>query len=114
MKTGLAIAIRREQIGLSQVDLAKAVGVSKATICRWESGDISNMRRDRIQKLAAALNVSPISLLDEDTDGLFSDIEKGAPDNDVRSAVMERIKQLSDEQAIRLLAFLEAISEEKQ
>ena len=67
MKTGLAIAMRREQIGMTQEELAKAVGVSKASISRWESGDISNMRRDRIQKLADALHVSPLELLDEET-----------------------------------------------
>ena len=69
MKIGLAIAKRREEIGLTQEELAKAVGVSKASISRWESGDISNMRRDRIQKLANALKVSPLELLGEETDG---------------------------------------------
>ena len=69
MKTGLAIARRREELGLSQVDLAKAVGVSKASVCRWESGDISNMKRDKIQNLADALHISPIDLLDEETEG---------------------------------------------
>jgi repressor LexA len=70
MKTGLAIAKRREEIGMTQDELAKIVGVSKASISRWESGDITNMRRDRIQKLANALNVSPLSLLEEETKGL--------------------------------------------
>lgn len=69
MKIGLAIAMRREQVGLTQEELAKAVGVSKASVCRWESGDISNMRRDRIQKLANALNISPLELLNEETEG---------------------------------------------
>ncbi len=105
MKTGLAIAIRREQIGMSQVDLANAVGVSKATICRWESGDISNMRRDRIQKLAEALKVSPISLLDEETDGLFSDAEKPLEPIALRASVSDWIKILngmSDDNLIKL------------
>ena len=70
MKMGLAIAIRREQLGLTQEELAQRVGVTKASISRWESGDISNMRRDRIQKLADALCVSPLSLLEDETDGL--------------------------------------------
>lgn len=70
MKIGLAIAIRREEIGLTQDELAQAVGVSKSTICRWESGDISNMKRDKIQRLADALKVSPLALLDDETDGL--------------------------------------------
>lgn len=117
MKTGLAIAMRREQMGLSQVDLAKAVGVSKATICRWESGDISNMRRDRIQKLADALNVSPISLLDEETDGLF-DIDKGTPGYDEekppeprltekQAAMIERIKNLTPDQVKQVKDYIE-------
>lgn len=70
MKIGLAIALRREEKGLTQEELAKAIGVSKSTICRWESGDISNMRRDRIQSLASALDVSPLSLLEDETEGL--------------------------------------------
>ena len=78
MKTGLAIAMRREQIGLSQEELGRIVGVSKATISRWESGDISNMRRDRIQKIADALRISPIALLEEETDG-FTEYTKNAP-----------------------------------
>ena len=35
------------------------VGVSEATISRWESGDIANMKRDKIVSLAKALHVSP-------------------------------------------------------
>lgn len=76
MKTGLAIAQRREEIGMTQDELAKAVGVSKTSISRWESGDISNMRRDRIQKLAEALRVSPLSLLEEETDGLADTVSQ--------------------------------------
>ena len=72
MKTGIAIAKRREEIGMTQEQLADFVGVSKATISRWESGDISNMRRDRIQKIAAALQISPLDLLYEDIDKGFT------------------------------------------
>ena len=111
MKMGLAIARRREELEMTQEELAKSVGVNKATICRWESGDISNMRRDRIQKLAAALKVSPIALLEEDTDGLFSDIKKNAPDDAVRSALIDKVIQMSDSQAERLLALLESMEE---
>lgn len=40
-------------------DVAQSVGVSEATISRWESGDIANMKRDKIVSLAKALHVSP-------------------------------------------------------
>lgn len=45
-------------------DIAKAVGVSKATVHRWESGDIENIRRDKIAKLAQALHTTPAYLMD--------------------------------------------------
>lgn len=53
---------RRIELGLSQDDVAKFVGVTKATISRWESGNIANMRRDRIMKLSSVLQISPATI----------------------------------------------------
>lgn len=50
---------RRIELGLTMLDVARAVGVSEATISRYESGNIKNMRRDRIEKYAQILQVSP-------------------------------------------------------
>lgn len=67
---------RRVNLGMTMKDLADLVGVSEATISRWESGDIANMKRDRIFRLSKALRVSPISLLgwgdDEEEQVIFS------------------------------------------
>lgn len=52
------LADRRKQIGLTQKEVADAVGVSEATVSRWESGEIANMRRDRIAALAKILGCS--------------------------------------------------------
>lgn len=54
---------RRLDLGLTMLEVAKIVGVSEATISRYESGNIKNMRRDRINKYAQALNVDPTLLL---------------------------------------------------
>lgn len=53
----------RKAKGLTLTELATRVGVSAGTISRWESGEIANMRRDRIALLAKALNVKPTDLL---------------------------------------------------
>ena len=45
-------------------EVANSVGVSEATVSRWESGDIRNMRRDKIAALARTLDVSPAVLMD--------------------------------------------------
>lgn len=58
MKLGELLAARREYLNLSQQEVATAIGTNKPTISRYETGDISNMRRDRIYKLANVLNLS--------------------------------------------------------
>lgn len=54
---------RRKELGLTMLEVAKAVGVSEATVSRYESGDIKNMRRDRIEKYAKVLKVSPALII---------------------------------------------------
>jgi len=61
---------RRIELGLTMLEVAKLVGVSEATISRYESGNIKNMRRDRIEKYASALKVSPSSFLDINEDNI--------------------------------------------
>ncbi len=50
-------------MGATMEDIAKAVGVSKPTVQRWESGEIENIRRDKIWKLAKALHTTPAYLM---------------------------------------------------
>lgn len=54
---------RRLELGLTLKDIAEQVGVTVPTISRWESGDIANMRRDKIVSYAKALNVSPTVIM---------------------------------------------------
>ena len=54
---------RRIELGLTLEDIALKVKVSPATISRWETGDIANMRRDRIVALAKALEISPAVIM---------------------------------------------------
>lgn len=50
---------RRVKLGLTQKEVADYVGVSEATLSRWESGQIENLKRNRIAALAKILKVSP-------------------------------------------------------
>lgn len=54
---------KRKELGLTMLEVANKVGVSEATVSRWESGDIANMRRDKIVLLANALNVTPAYIM---------------------------------------------------
>lgn len=76
MDIGDIIYNRRKELGLTMEEVGNAVGVNKSTVKKWENGDISNMRRDKIALLAKALKLSPIDLVncketelsDEDTE----------------------------------------------
>lgn len=59
MATNDIIKARRLELGLTLREVADAVGVSEGTVSRWESGDIANMRRDKISKLAGVLRIDP-------------------------------------------------------
>lgn len=57
------INAQRKRLNLTLKEVADYVGVSEATVSRWESGNIANMRRDRISALAQILRVSPIEIM---------------------------------------------------
>jgi len=60
---------RRRELGITLKDVAKIVGVSESTVQRWESGNIKNLRHDKIIKLAAALKTTPAYLMGWDPEG---------------------------------------------
>ncbi|MBE6106756.1 helix-turn-helix domain-containing protein [Anaerovibrio lipolyticus] len=49
----------RIEAGLTMKELADLVGVSEATVSRWESGNIASMKHPQIANLCKALHISP-------------------------------------------------------
>ena len=62
MEANEKIKLLRSELGLTLEDVGKAVGVGKSTVRKWETGDIANMRRDKIVKLARVLHTTPAYL----------------------------------------------------
>ena len=54
---------RRKELGITLEEIGSYVGVSKATVQRWETGGIANMRRDRIKKLSEILQLDAEQLI---------------------------------------------------
>ena len=63
MKKGDDIKSRRLALGLTLEEVGQHVGVGKSTVRKWETGAISNMRRDKIAKLAEILEVDPVYII---------------------------------------------------
>ncbi len=70
MNIGDLIYKRRKVLGLTLEQVGNAVGVSKSTVKKWESGYISNMRRDKIALLAKVLQIKPTELIDDTLDAI--------------------------------------------
>ncbi|SUK14682.1 transcriptional repressor [Staphylococcus agnetis] len=83
------IKSRRLELNLTLEQVGNMVGVGKSTVRKWETGDIENMRRDKIVKLAKALRVSPSFIMGFEDD---------------KEVVQEQDQQLSNSKQIDNLA----------
>lgn len=76
------IKARRKEIGLSADDVAEALGVSRATVYRYESADIEKLPTTIIEPLAKVLKCSIAYLMgweekpNTNNDFYLSDLEK--------------------------------------
>ncbi len=55
----------REEAKIRPTDLAKAIGVSNATVSDWESGEIKKLEGENLLKVCDFLNISPNWLIFE-------------------------------------------------
>ena len=63
MTRGQRIRLRREELFISQTDLAKRVNISKQTLYKYENDIITNIPSDKIEEIAHVLGVSPSYIL---------------------------------------------------
>ncbi len=89
MTIGERIKFLRESRDLTLEQLGALVGVGKSTVRKWETGDIANMRRDKIEKLANAFHVSPLYILGIDPEG-----SPALPDNIIPMPAMNTVPLL--------------------
>ena len=62
-ETGKRIKARRKEMKISAATLAERVGLSKATIHRYENGDIKNIKMPVLESIAEVLKVNPLWLI---------------------------------------------------
>ena len=100
----MKIDLRRQryEVGLTMAEVAKKVGVSEATVSRWESGDIKNMKRDKIVLLANALNVSPALLMDWD-------VPTSSAGDVQESEITQLCQKLSDTDRNKVIGFINGL-----
>jgi len=67
---GTFIKIRKDELGLSDTDIATAVGISRSNVSRWQTGGIAKIAHRHIKPLAEILQCDPMVFLwDDDSVG---------------------------------------------
>ena len=79
MSVGTNIRRFRELKGLSQIELAKALGESRQTVYKYETGVVANIPFSKIEKIANILECSPTDLTGWQRDNVVLLREDSAP-----------------------------------
>lgn len=98
MNIGDRIRLRRNQLDKTLEEVGKIVGVTRATIQRYENGNIQNIPSDKIELLAKALKTTPAYLMgweDEET------IEQNAQEQ----KIIESFNKLNTEGKEKVIAY---------
>jgi transcriptional regulator with XRE-family HTH domain len=113
----------RERAGLNQAQLAQAVGVSRAAVSQWESGDTKSMQPVNLFKVARALNCSAEWLATGngaiEPNGIVAGVLHELPEED-RQAVFDFIQYkidrapqiIASDHVARYTAMIERIKED--
>lgn len=99
------IKVLRAERNATLEDIGKAVGVSKTTVQRWESGEIANVRRDKIYKLAKALNTTPSYLMGWDNEDPDSPKPQSTVSGSDEAHLVDLYRELNPEGQERLLNY---------
>lgn len=85
---GDRLAAARENANMTQAQLARRLGVRKATLTGWED-DLSEPRANKLQMIAGLLNVSIMWLLNGEGDGVTAPDDDTSVGEDLGHAVAE-------------------------
>ncbi len=92
MTVGERIKELRTKLGMSQVDFADKINVSKQTLYKYENNIVTNIPSDKIEAAAKVGNISPSYLMGWKTE---DDYWEEAIDYDMRARIDEFPDELS-------------------
>ena len=99
----LTIKTLRKKKKLTQQELADLLGVTKATVQKYENGGIKNLKQETIQKLCKIFSVHPSVFLPSFEEGLRREV-----------AVIEEIKLLFGEECMNTVGMYLSLPDEGQ
>ena len=112
MTIGQRIKQKRKEMKLSADELAIILGKNRATIYRYENGDIENLPIDVLEPIAKALNTTPAYLMGWENvkkkNNARADIAQRLFDDDLFLSIVEDLSKLDENQLLSIRQMLAA------
>lgn len=114
MSIGATIKKLRLERELTQGELGELLGVKKAAVQKWESGQVQNLKHSTIKSLCEIFNVNPIVFIFESSEllnserirhqlGLLEEVQKTYGKEVIK--IMEIFMELSERNREKLLHY---------
>ena len=118
MNTGEKIKMLRKSAKMTQAELAEKLGVRDAAVAKYETGRVTNLKRETIAKLAEIFDVSPIYFMDDDIvvmpNKTIDMLERNAKKMYADKKTIELndiFEELSDTQRLKVLEYARLVKE---
>ena len=118
MNTGEKIKMLRKSAKMTQAELAEKLGVRDAAVAKYETGRVTNLKRETIAKLAEIFDVSPIYFMDDDIvvmpNKTIDMLERNAKKMYADKKAIELndiFEELSDTQRLKVLEYARLVKE---
>ena len=109
MTVGQRIQQRRKELEMSAAELGRRIGKNRATIFRYENGDIEKLPVDVLKPIAEALLTTPEALMgwEEQEDKMKTATKKDSGMSEAKQKLFALAEECSEEEASRLLQMME-------
>lgn len=109
MEIGERIKMLRENYGVSQTKLADILDVSKQAIYKYETGIVTNIPMDKIEKMASVFNCSPSYIMGWDEEDQMSDYMEKLRTNPGMRILFDAAKDATQEDLEKAARIIEAL-----
>lgn len=117
MDKGTRIRNLRQNAGMSQVELADRIGVSKQTLYKYENNIVTNIPSDKIEAIATALRVEPEFIMgwnQRDMHDAFNKIAKDYRQIERLASYTEKLSRLSPENQRTVEILIDALLQQEE
>ena len=114
MTVGERIKTLRERAGISQIDFATKINISKQNLYKYENNIITNIPSDKIEAAAKLCNVSPAYLMGwEDAEKIADNLYSVTISPEIQQLV-SIVSDMNPEQINKIIEYAEFIKGRKE